>query len=326
LAHQKFLSNYQNGQKGEILAIGGGKGTIGKTFLTANLGIQMAKIGKRVILMDANITRGNLHSSLGISPPSLTLSDLIQGKANSIHDIVSPTKIPNLSLISGAKDIIEIANPLSIQKLKLIRMMNQLDFDYILLDLGGETSFNYLDLFLIADHCTFVVLPEPSSIDHLYRLIKGIFYRKFKQLAKNKRMREIISTAMNLKDKKGLKSPHDLLNEIILIDGKMGRKFQKEINIFKPQVIVNQVRHPDDIALGFSIRGCCSQYFGINVEYLGYIDHDHSLEKSGQMNQPMAIQFPYSSSSRCIEKIAYNFLKQTQLTLNDYYSPQAIYQ
>jgi len=326
LARQKFLSNYQNGQKGEILAIGGGKGTIGKTFLTANLGIHLSKMGKRVILMDANITRGNLHSCLGISAPSLTLSDLIQGRANSIHDIVSPTKIPNLSLISGAKDIIEIANPLSIQKLRLIRMMNQLDFDYFLMDLGGETSFNHLDLFLIADHCIFVVLPEPSSIDHLYRLIKGIFYRKFKQLAKNKRMREIILAAMNLKNEKGLKTPHDLLNEIVLIDGEMGQKFQKEINIFKPQVIVNQVCHPDDMALGFSFRGCCSQYFGINVEYLGYIDYDPSLKKSSQKNQPIAIKIPYSSPSRCIEKISHNFLKQTQLTLNDYYSPQAMYQ
>ena len=226
---QNFLSNFQNGQKGEILAIGGGKGTIGKTLLTVKLGIQLAKMGKRVIIMDANNNPEDLHSCLGISAPSLTLSDLLQEKVRSIHDIVRPTMIPNLSVISGAKNILEIAKPLSIQKLKLIRMINQLDFDYILLDLGSETSFDHLDFFLIADHCIFVVLPEPSSIDHLYRLIKAVYYRKFKQMAKNKRIREIISTAMKLKNKKILKTPHNLLKEITLINAKIGQKFQKEI-------------------------------------------------------------------------------------------------
>jgi flagellar biosynthesis protein FlhG len=325
LRKQRFLSNFQNGQKGEILAIGGGKGGTGKSFITSNLGIHLAKMGNRVILIDADLGCANLHTCLGIEHPELTLSDFMQGKVEHIKEVIIPTGIPNLTLISGAKDFLEVANPLYSQKMRLIRMINQLDFDYILLDLGAGTSFNILDFFLISDNGILVVLPEPTSIENVYRFIKAAFFRKLKQLVKNKGLREIITTAMDQKNQRGIKTPHDLIEQIGQIDDHLGRKLQREIYSLSPKIIVNQVRSPDDMALGFSMRGCCSQYFGINVEYLGYIDYDNCVWQANKINRPLVTESPYASSSRCIEKISHNLLKKEQLTLNGYFSPRVAY-
>ncbi|NIT21392.1 MAG: P-loop NTPase, partial [Candidatus Aminicenantes bacterium] len=80
LKKQRFLSNFQNGQTGEVIAIGGGKEGIGKSFLTANLGIHLAKTGKQIILIDGDLASLNLHTRLGMETPQHTLSDYIQGK------------------------------------------------------------------------------------------------------------------------------------------------------------------------------------------------------------------------------------------------------
>jgi flagellar biosynthesis protein FlhG len=56
-----------------IWTIGGGKGGSGKSFITANIGICLSKLGVRVILIDADLGGANLHTFLGIPPPNLSL-------------------------------------------------------------------------------------------------------------------------------------------------------------------------------------------------------------------------------------------------------------
>jgi len=184
----------------EIWAVGGGKGGTGKTFLAANLGLCLSKLGKRVLLVDADLGCANLHTALGMSPPSATLSDFLKGKGRSITDILIETGIPNLSLISGAQDFLEIANPRYSEKLRLIRQIQELDFEYIILDLGAGTSFTILDFFLISDHGILTVLPEPTSIENVYRFIKSAFYRRFKKVVKDPQIKEIITLAMDQKN------------------------------------------------------------------------------------------------------------------------------
>ncbi|HEX9758988.1 MAG TPA: AAA family ATPase [Nitrospiria bacterium] len=314
MKEEVLINEFRGVPNREIWAIGGGKGGTGKSFIAGNVGIYLAKMGKRVILIDADLGCANLHTCLGIPYPEATLSDFIKGKVAHIKDVVVPTGIPNLTLISGAQDILEIANPRYNQKMKLIRKIHELDFDYILLDLGAGTSFNILDFFLISDNGILVVLPEPTSIENVYRFIKASFYRRFKKVVKNKNIKEIIAIAMDQKNERGIKTPHDLIDQVTCIDETVGRKLQQEMYSFKPKMVVNQVRSPDDMALGFSMRSSCSKYFGIGVEYLGYIDYDDCVWQATKRKRPLMTEFPYATSARCLEKIVINLLKQEQLT------------
>lgn len=61
----------------EIWAIGGGKGGIGKSLLTGNIGISLAMLKKKVLLVDADLGGANLHTTLGIGVPEITLYDFL---------------------------------------------------------------------------------------------------------------------------------------------------------------------------------------------------------------------------------------------------------
>lgn len=304
------------GYKKEIWAIGGGKGGTGKTFLAANLGICLSKFGKRVLLVDADLGCANLHTALGIAPPSLTLSDCLKSKDRLISEVLIETAIPNLTLISGAQDFLEIANPRYSEKMRLIRQIQELNFEYIILDLGAGTSFNILDFFLISDYGLLAVIPEPTSIENVYRFIKSAFYRRFKKVVKDPQIREVITQAMDQKNQRGIRTPHDLIQEVGVINPMVGGRLQEAMSAFTPKLIVNQVRSKDDIALGFSMRSSCSKYFGIQVEYLGYIEYDDHVWQCTKKKRPLLLEYPYSGAARCLEKVTHNLLKQEQLNFD----------
>ncbi|MEK6684073.1 MAG: AAA family ATPase [Nitrospirota bacterium] len=302
--------------QGEIWAVGGGKGGTGKSFLAANLGITLANQGKRVLLIDADLGCANLHTCLGIDYPEATLSDLLTGRIKRIEQAIVPTGITRLGLISGAQDILAMANPKHAQKTRLLKQIQELDMEYIILDLGAGTSFNVLDFFLIADQGILAVLPEPTSIENVYRFIKSVFYRRFRKIAREEAVREIIAQAMDQKNENGIKTPYDLIKQVARMDGAVGELLKNEMYSFRPKLVVNQVRSKDDITLGFSMRSSCTQYFGITVEYIGYVEYDDHVWQATKRRRPLVTEYPMSSSARGIKSVAARLVTHEQLTID----------
>ncbi|HEY5595015.1 MAG TPA: AAA family ATPase [Nitrospiria bacterium] len=310
------LRDQANPSRGEIWAVGGGKGGTGKSFLAANLGITLANQGKRVLLIDADLGCANLHTCLGIDYPEATLSDLLTGRIKRIEEAIVPTGITRLGLISGAQDILEMANPKHAQKTRLLRQIQELDMEHIILDLGAGTSFNILDFFLIADQGILAVLPEPTSIENVYRFIKSVFYRRFRKITREDAVREIIARAMDQKNENGIKTPYDLIEQVARMDGAVGEQLKNEMYGFRPKLVVNQVRSKDDITLGFSMRSSCTKYFGITVEYIGYVEYDDHVWQATKRRRPLVTEYPMSSAARGINRVAARLVKHEQLTID----------
>jgi flagellar biosynthesis protein FlhG len=224
--------------RSQIWAIGGGKGGSGKSLITSNLGICLSRTGKEVLLVDADLGGANLHSCLGIPYPNVTLSDFIRKKVIDIKDVTIDTGMPNLHLISGAEDYLEVANTNYAQKIRLLRQLISLDTEYILLDLGAGTAFNTLDFFLIANNGIIVVTPEPTSIENAYRFIRSAFFRRLKRTINNYGVREIIVKMMDRKNELGIKTPIELINYIESVDKDIGQRFKEMIKKFRPTAII----------------------------------------------------------------------------------------
>ncbi|MEQ8216330.1 MAG: AAA family ATPase, partial [Smithellaceae bacterium] len=124
-----------------IWPIGGGKGGSGKSFLTCTLGRLLAGFGKKTLLIDLDLGAANLHTFLNVPYPTRNLSDFIRKKCSSLEDIILATPTPNLFLISGANDTLDIANLPYEKKMKTMRSIAKLQYDCIFLDLGAGTSF-----------------------------------------------------------------------------------------------------------------------------------------------------------------------------------------
>jgi Mrp family chromosome partitioning ATPase len=102
------FNNDQNSQNGDfqtlksplggpkIWAIGGGKGGVGKSLVTANLAICLALMGHKVAAIDLDLGGANLHTCLGVPIPDKTLSDYLSKKVRSLTELLTPTAIISL--------------------------------------------------------------------------------------------------------------------------------------------------------------------------------------------------------------------------------------
>ncbi|MBW2057077.1 MAG: P-loop NTPase [Deltaproteobacteria bacterium] len=296
----------------EILAVGGGKGGSGKSFVAANLGVSLSRRGRAVIMVDTDLGGANLHTLLGLSLPVATLDDFINGRINSIEEVIVRTEVPNLGLVIGARDVLNAANAKVHQKLKIIRHIQNLKADYVIVDLGAGNSFNVLDFFLISDGGMLVITPEPTSVENAYRFIKSAFYRKVRRLTRHQDARRILETAMDQRSERKIRTPLDLVEAVEGIDEEMGRRLKGEMERFRPKLILNQVRTKGDMEVGFSMRSSCLRFFGIHLDYFGYVAYDNEVWESVQRRKPIVLERPYARASRCIAEITNRLIRQEQ--------------
>ncbi|MBT5095740.1 MAG: AAA family ATPase [Halobacteriovoraceae bacterium] len=294
----------------KVWSIGGGKGGVGKSLVTANVSICLALMGYKVIAIDLDLGGANLHTCLGIPIPERTLSDYLSKKVRDLKDLVTPTPIQNLSIISGAQDDVGIANLKQMQKAKILSKLSELDADFILLDLGAGTTFNTLDFFISADQGVLTALPEPTSIENTYRFIKSVYHRKLKMIEDLLELGPIIDQAMNAKISQN-STPADLVNRVIEINPEVGHKLKAEISRFVPKLIINQVRTQADIDIGFSMKIICRKYFGIDLDYVGYLEYDATVWQSVKKRKPLLMEFPNSGLVGNFDRIVHHLLNIT---------------
>ena len=161
----------------KLWSIGGGKGGIGKSIFTLGLGITMAQMGKKIILIDADLGGANLHTLMGVRYPAFTLEDFILKRVERLEDIVIETQIEGIGLICGADDIMGAANPKFAQKIRLLNQLEDLPADLVLLDLGAGTSFNVLDFFNYSAGKIAVFTNQSTSLQNVYGFIKSALFR-----------------------------------------------------------------------------------------------------------------------------------------------------
>jgi flagellar biosynthesis protein FlhG len=295
-----------------ILAVGGGKGGIGKSLIAASLGIELARRGLRVVLIDADLGGANLHTCLGVALPKLTLSDFINRKVTSIAEVAVPTGVPNLSLVSGALDSLDVANPRYAQKLKLLRNFQALDVDYAILDLGAGTSFNVLDFFLVADHGILVLVPEPTSIENGYRFVKAAFFRRLSNVQAVYGIERLVGEAMSRRQENGIKTPFDVIAAVKKRDPEAGESLEREMLRFRPRLIVNQARTNADRQVGDAVVAAWRKYFGLEMDYVGAINYDDDVWKAVRKRRPVLLESPESQTAKALSQITDRFLRLDQ--------------
>lgn len=288
----------------KIIAIGGGKGGIGKSMIAANIGVHFAQTGGSVVMVDADLGGANLHTCLGVGVPESTLTDFIARRVDNLAQVVSPTSIERLGLISGALDFLGAANPKYTQKLRLLRAISRLDVDYVIIDLGGGTGFNILDFFLIADHGVLTVVPEPTSIENAYRFIKAAYYRRLKTAELNWNLKPIVEQALDAPGEQGLKTPAGLIRAVEEHSPEAGLRLREELDRFPLELIVNQVRTDEEQRLGPAICAACKKYFGITMNHLGSVPYDDAVWRSVRSRKPVLVEAPRSDATQAIQSIA----------------------
>jgi flagellar biosynthesis protein FlhG len=298
-----------------IWSIGGGKGGIGKSLLAASLGAQLAQMGKRVVLVDADLGGANLHTCLGVPGPPLTLGDFIRRRVERIEDVAVETGRPGLRLISGASDFLSAANINYAQKVRVLNRIKALDVDVVLMDLGAGTAYNIIDFFLASDVSLLVVVPEPTSIENGYRFIKSALYRRLRRAAEGDEVRRIVDSAIDGKDPSGIRTPLDLLAAVEREDVAAAEALRRELRGYQPHFIVNQVRSESDAAIGQQLVTACARHLGIRSTYAGFVRYDDAVWRAVRQRRLFVDDPEGIRPSEDVQKIAAGLLRGENLAL-----------
>jgi flagellar biosynthesis protein FlhG len=156
----------------------------------------------------------------------------------------------------------------------------------------------------MSDGGILVVTPEPTSIENTYRFLKSAFYRRLRQSVSSSSVKALIDGAMDQKNEMGILNPYGLIKTVKERDEGDAQKVIEEIETFRPNLILNQVRSKKDIEVGFSIRSACLKYFGIRLHYLGYVVYDQDVNHSIRRRKPLVLENPRSRAAQCVMEIA----------------------
>ena len=181
-----------------VITVTSGKGGVGKSSTSVNLAIQLSRLGKRVIIFDADFGLANVEVMLGIRP-QFNLADLMfRGKE--LTDII--TQGPeNIGFISGGSGIQELTRLSREQIIYLVQKLVQLDklADIIIVDTGAGISDSVLEFVSSSEEVLLVATPEPTSITDVYALLKAL-HRKDDFSATTTKIRMICNRIMSEKE------------------------------------------------------------------------------------------------------------------------------
>ena len=292
----------------QMVPIGGGKGGVGKTFVTANVAASLARAGLRVVAIDADLEAANLHTCLGVPRPQSSLADYVAQREDDLQKLIVPTPIDNLFLIAATNAHITTPQPGQARRVQLMRALRQIPADIVLIDLGAGTHPAVMDYFMVGDDGVLVLTPEPTSVENAYAFMRAAFYRRLRLALVSLDVRKVVSLAMDQRNERGIRSPFDLLREVEAIDPAEGARFVETMRAFRPRIVVNDVQTAEDIRLGFSVVSVCRKYFGIEAEYLGYVNRDEHARESVRNHAPLVELKPNAEASRFLRRIAAKLL------------------
>ena len=287
----------------QIYPIGGGKGGVGKSFISASLGALIASQGKKVAVIDLDLGASNLHTFLGMPAPQRGLDRFLDKTEQHLERVVIPTHIENLAFISSCHCPMEIANLYYAQKVKLINSIKDLPYDFVFLDLGAGTNFNTLDFFLTSGKGIIVCTPEPTSIENAFRFIRAAYLRRLKQLVKKHPFDPRVKTAV-LEKGCMVGSFSEIMNLVLSYDPGKEAFLKERIGRFQFKIVLNQFRRNTDLSLGEKIRIVCNRHFYSPFEILGRVVFDERVVDSISAKKLFVQQCPDTDTALGLKQIA----------------------
>ena len=286
-----------------VIAVGGGRSGVGKTLLSVNLAVYLAQLGRNVVLCDVDHFGSGLHTMLGVeTPPFELMARLRAGEGEA-----PTTSVPGLKLMPVAYDPWKMAPKRFSRMSHYMALIDRLEADFVVLNLGAGMSPPLLDLFFEADIQICVAAPEPPAIEATYRFCRALFARRVKRTMMRERFKlRVVERA--LAKLPPLPTPRELVSEIGKFDQSVANVAAAALSQIRPSLVIGKARLRADYDLGPAMASLSERYLGVELDYLGYIEQDDAVWLTARRRRPLLIDAPTSKSARNIERVARRLL------------------
>ena len=305
-----------------IIAVGGGKGGVGKSILSANIAAKLGRAGFKVLLVDLDLGSANLHTYFGMSMPNATLAQFVLYQQSPFSDLIVETDAPGVSMVAAGKDESwsdsgEFGSGalLSLWD-SLLLTRKEHKFDFVILDLGAGTHRHTIDFYCSAHVGIVTVLPEPTSIENAYSFLKAAMWRFIENAGIHTNAcaaaDEIKEVLFNPQRGGGRGSLLRKLVKIHKIHPELVAHILQALDGRLMGFVINQIRSQRDIDIGPSMATVSKNYFGYRTSFLGYLNYDDAAWKSLRNRRLLVLDFPHSILTRRIGEVTAGILSNVR--------------
>ena len=263
--------NVNMAREAKIFTITSGKGGVGKSNTAVNLALHFRKLGKRVIILDADFGTANVEVMFGTIPKH-NLSDYVFGDLE-LSDII--TEGPEgIGFISGGSGILQLNNLNKDQLNGVIYGLSELNnyCDILLIDTGAGVSDTVLEFVLSSPDVLLITTPEPSSITDAYSLVKSVY--KNKEFQQNQPRIHVVANKVTSEDEG--KAVYTKLNSVVkkFLNGNLNYLG----NIPYDTILETAVRNQQIVSLSSPASKSARAYFDLANKLLGNELSDRSSQ------------------------------------------------
>jgi flagellar biosynthesis protein FlhG len=287
-----------------IWAVAGGKGGVGRSLLVANMGIQIARLGKKVTVADLDFEGANLHTYLGIGAPAKSLEELgLEKDESPLTSLLLDTSVSGLKLLSGPLRPVAQSRRGRILE-RFTRQADGLGVDLILVDCGSGRGDEVLELFRRAGGGILVATPEPASVESVFLFMESFLEKSLRETLSADDLEKLdIARSLDEGSSGGFSSFRAALERLraegenSLVDRVLGA-----LAPLRLRLILNQVRGESDSEIAPVLQSGLEKYFGLEMTSLGCVEYDLSVLQAVQKRKPLSQQYPNSPATQGIER------------------------
>jgi MinD-like ATPase involved in chromosome partitioning or flagellar assembly len=276
---------------GRIISVGGAKGGAGKSVIAANLAVALAQEGRRVVLADLDLGAASQHLLLGVQNSRPGVRALLEGTAADVQEALTPTDVPNLSLLAGGGAVTSAAELSPAAKARLLRKLLWLDA-VVVLDVGAGVGYGALDLFLLGAQKVVVTTTQVTAIHDACSFLKGAVLRTIET--------ELREAGLPSGEPGKISTLVERLHEE---RPELADPVEALLARFGAFLVGNLVDEPAEARVLPSVATMMRESFGVDVPLLGWVPAAATVSGSASDGRPFALDRS-TEEARAIREIA----------------------
>lgn len=286
-----------------VITFASPKGGLGTSVLVANLGIQLAKKGRTVLLLDMALTEASLHLALGMTRPDRHLGSLVSRQVADLRDAAVPGPVGGLSLVAGAPEVADVANLAYLHKQKILNSLPLLPYEYILVDAGAGTATDTLDFLLASSWPILVCQTAATTLEAFYRFIVAMLRRLLQESLTKKRYQALAAGLQPNSPLNGLwDHPETRQHDLDAVEaGIRSRRFS---------FVLTGLQSEKDARMGAQVEMLVRRHFLLPLRCLGGVEWDPQAAAASRSLEAIAKAHPMCPFSMATERLANVLLKE----------------